>query len=95
MVNSQVPSESKPPRAQQKDLRKREIWNEVENHFQQLHGAAFGKVSGASDPSASPDGRKIAFTGSILDILEGNPYTRICVADIERGRIHIRDLWPQ
>ncbi|KAH8812139.1 acylaminoacyl-peptidase [Xylogone sp. PMI_703] len=94
MVNSQVPVMSSIPLAQQRDLRNTSIWRDVENHFQQLHGGAFGKVSGAIDPSASPDGRKIAFTGSIWDKLEGVPSTRICVADVERGTIETITYGP-
>ncbi|KAH8820217.1 acylaminoacyl-peptidase [Xylogone sp. PMI_703] len=94
MSTFQLPNLSPGSLAQHPDLRGTEIWKEVESHFQQLHGPAFGKVTGASDLTPSPDGSKLTFTGSILEKLEGTPYTRICLADIAKRTFTIITRGP-
>ncbi len=69
----------------QRDLTKTPRYREVEEHFRQALGPAFGHISGAADPDPAPDGGRIAFTGSRFDALEGQPTTRICVADVAGG----------
>jgi len=69
----------------QRDLRTTPLYQEIERHFLRIHEPAFGKTSWAFDAQASPDGTRIAFTGSRWDKLEGTPNTRICVADVASG----------
>src|SRR5205807_685911 len=45
----------------------------------------FGRITGAEHLAPSPDERVIAFTGSMMEKLEGTPTTRICLADVETG----------
>jgi dipeptidyl aminopeptidase/acylaminoacyl peptidase len=66
----------------QRDLTKTPRYREVEEHFRQALGPAFGRISGATDADPAPDGGRIAFTGSRFDALEGKPITRICVASV-------------
>jgi dipeptidyl aminopeptidase/acylaminoacyl peptidase len=68
-----------------RDLRETPLYKEMEEHFRKALEPAFGKVSDANDAAPSPDGARIAFTGSKLDRLEGTPSTRICVADVRSG----------
>lgn len=71
----------------ERDIRTTPLFLEVESHFRNVYAPAFGRVSGTSGPVASPDGRKIAFTGSKLDKLEGTPSTRVFVIDLETGEL--------
>jgi len=67
------------------DLRQTPLYREIEEHFHRALAPAFGRISNAADPSPSPDGRYVAFTGSRLDRLEGAPTTRVCLADVVAG----------
>jgi dipeptidyl aminopeptidase/acylaminoacyl peptidase len=69
----------------ERDLRETKLYREIEEFFRRIHEPAFGRTSGATDAEPSPDGRLIAFTGSRLDRLEGEPVTRVCVASVEGG----------
>lgn len=64
----------------ERDLRESPLYREVEEHFRKIHEPGFGKVTEPADPRPSPDGRWVAFTGSIWEKLEGTPRTRICLA---------------
>lgn len=78
-----------PPVAGTRDLRKAEVWAQVQDYFHQLHGPAFGRLSNADDLTVSPDRKKIAFTGSIWEKLEGLPATRICVLDVNTAKVDV------
>jgi dipeptidyl aminopeptidase/acylaminoacyl peptidase len=64
----------------ERDLRDSPLYQEVEEHFRKIHEPGFGTVTEPADPRPSPDGRWVAFTGSIWEKLEGTPKTRICLA---------------
>jgi dipeptidyl aminopeptidase/acylaminoacyl peptidase len=63
-----------------RDLRESPLYQEVEEHFRKVYEPGFGTVTEPADPRPSPDGRWVAFTGSIWEKLEGTPKTRICLA---------------
>jgi dipeptidyl aminopeptidase/acylaminoacyl peptidase len=64
----------------ERDLRDSPVYREVEEHFRKIYEPGFGKVTEPGDPRPSPDGRWVAFTGSLWEKLEGTPKTRICLA---------------
>ncbi|MDP9343137.1 MAG: S9 family peptidase [Actinomycetota bacterium] len=66
-----------------RDLRETPLYKDIEEHYRKLLEPAFGRISGAAGLAPSPDGRRIAFTGSKLSKLEGVPGTRVCVVDLE------------
>ena len=68
-----------------RDLRTSPLYQEVEEHFRKVFEPGFGRVTDASDPRPSPDGRWVAFTGSVWEKLEGTPKTRICLAPADGG----------
>lgn len=70
-----------------RDLRDSALYKEIEEHFRRALEPGFGRITGGSDLAPSPDGRRIAFTGSLMERLEGTPSTRIAVADVETGAI--------
>jgi dipeptidyl aminopeptidase/acylaminoacyl peptidase len=65
-----------------RDLRETPLYREVEEHFRKIHEPGFGNVTEPTDPRPSPDGRWVAFTGSLWEKLEGTAKTRICLADV-------------
>lgn len=44
--------------------------------------------------AVSPDGRSVAFSGVIVDRLEGAPTTRLCMADAEQGGLRVASSGP-
>jgi dipeptidyl aminopeptidase/acylaminoacyl peptidase len=73
----------------ERDLRTSPLYQEVEEHFRKVYEPGFGQVTEPSDPQPSPDGRWVAFTGSLWEKLEGTAKTRICLAATaaQRGRV--------
>ncbi|MFN2544733.1 MAG: prolyl oligopeptidase family serine peptidase [Actinomycetota bacterium] len=70
-----------------RDIRDTPLYREIEEHFTRRLGPGFGRVTGADHLAPSPDGLRVAFTGSKLEKLEGSPTTRICLADVESGEV--------
>ena len=68
----------------ERDLRESSLYGEVEEHFRKFYEPGFGKITEPSDPRPSPDGRWVAFTGSLWEKLEGGPKTRICLSSLGR-----------
>ncbi len=66
----------------ERDLRESPVYREVEEHFRKIYEPGFGTVTEPGDPRPSPDGRWVAFTGSLWEKLEGTPKTRICLAPL-------------
>jgi dipeptidyl aminopeptidase/acylaminoacyl peptidase len=73
------------PVPMERDLRTSPLYQEVEEHFRKVYEPGFGRVTEPSDPRPSPDGRWVAFTGSIWEKLEGTAKTRICLAAAPDG----------
>jgi len=70
----------------ERDLRTSPLYQEVEEHFRKVYEPGFGRVTEPSDPQPSPDGRWVAFTGSLWEKLEGTAKTRICLV-AQRGGV--------
>src|SRR4051794_15045745 len=68
------------------DVRDTPLYEHVSDLYRRLN-EPFGEVAGATDLSASPDGRRVAFTGTKRDSVETDPYTRVCVADLDTGTV--------
>lgn len=82
-------SQDKPgkPEVTGRDVRNTALYGDIHEFFTKVHGPAFGKVSDAADPSPSPDGSQIAFTGFVWEKLEGVPEGRICIAETSTGKV--------
>jgi dipeptidyl aminopeptidase/acylaminoacyl peptidase len=70
-----------------RDLRETALYKDIEEHYRKLLEPAFGRISGATGLAPSPDGRRIAFTGSKLAKLEGTPDTRVCLVDVDTHEV--------
>jgi dipeptidyl aminopeptidase/acylaminoacyl peptidase len=73
----------------ERDIRNTPSWTHMEEHFRAALEPAFGRISGAADPVALPDGRTVVFTGTMLERLEGIPTGRVCAVDINSGRLDV------
>ena len=80
---------SAPENFNQRDLRDTKLWRDLSKHFHDMMSPAFGKVSDASDPELSPDGRTVSFTGTIWTKIEGSPQKRVCVADVATSKMEV------
>ena len=69
----------------ERDLRESDLYRVIEALFRRALEPGFGRITGATDPQPSPDGRTVAFTGHRLDRLEGEPLPRICLVDVAEG----------
>jgi dipeptidyl aminopeptidase/acylaminoacyl peptidase len=76
------------------DLRQTPRYQEIEDFVRRTQEPAFGRISGALDPDPSPDGRRVAFTGTKLEGLEGVPSGRVCVADVETSTFEVLTAGP-
>ncbi|HWL37574.1 MAG TPA: S9 family peptidase [Frankiaceae bacterium] len=68
------------------DIRDTPLYADVADLFRRLN-EPFGEVNALTDPSPSPDGRKVAFTGSRRDVVDADPVSRVCVVDVETGEV--------
>ena len=78
-----------------RDLRETPLYREVEEHFRKAMEPGFGRVTEPSDPRPSPDGRWVAFTGSLWEKLEGSAKTRICLATSDGGSFRTVSTGPE
>ncbi|PGH36498.1 hypothetical protein GX50_00685 [[Emmonsia] crescens] len=57
------------------------LFQKTQAYFNNLIEPGFGKVTQASDPVSSPDGKLIAFVGQTWRKLKGRPESRICLIE--------------
>ncbi|KAH8808020.1 Alpha/Beta hydrolase protein [Xylogone sp. PMI_703] len=81
--SSQDPSTHKPNHRDylHQDLRKTTLWSEVDDYLNNIFTPKIDQVSAAADLAASPDGKQIAFTGTInsSNWRDSPPKKRICI----------------
>lgn len=68
-----------------RDLRSTTAYAEAEEFFRTWMEPGFGSPSNVLDPDPSPDGATVAFAGSSMDKLEGQPASRICLVSTATG----------
>ncbi len=78
----------------ERDLRDTPLYQEVEAFFRAALEPGFRRVTGLGDPEPSPDGRSIAFEGTILDALVGHGHTRICLAETDGDGFRVITAGP-
>ena len=76
------------------DLRNTALYKEAETLFQQLLKPGCGRPTGAAELTVSPDGQRIAFSGIMVEKLEGVPSSRICTADLQTGDLRVLSFGP-
>jgi dipeptidyl aminopeptidase/acylaminoacyl peptidase len=70
----------------QADVRDTPLWTAISDLYRRLN-EPFGEVASAADLSPSPDGTRVAFTGTKRDGVEVDPVSRIYVADLATGTV--------
>lgn len=78
----------------QRDLRQTPRFEDISSRFHEWLQVGSGEPAGFADVALSPDGRRIAGVSVLADRLEGIPPTRICIADVETGRIEVVSSGP-
>ncbi|HEY7668285.1 MAG TPA: S9 family peptidase [Actinomycetota bacterium] len=74
-----------------RDLRETPLYREIEDAYRRALEPGFGGSMGATDVQRSPDGRWLAFTGSVLEKLEGHPHGRIFLVPTD-GSTEAREI---
>lgn len=87
-------SQNRTLRLDSRDLSHTSLWAETEEYFHNLLAPGFGKVTGADDLIASPDGSYLAFTGTIQVQLNAAPYSRICLLEVASKALTIITQGP-
>src|SRR4051812_24679044 len=65
------------------DMRGTATWGLVEDHVRRSMSPAFGTAYTGIEPAATADGSRIAFTGSVLEQLEGLPRSGVFTVEGE------------
>ncbi|HEV2891827.1 MAG TPA: S9 family peptidase [Frankiaceae bacterium] len=68
------------------DVRDTDLYREVSDLVRRLN-EPFGEIGTATELTASPDGTRVAFTGTRRDSMETDPVSRVCVADLASGEV--------
>ncbi len=68
----------------QADVRDTALYREISDLWRRFE-EPFGTVSSFADGSASPDGTKVAFTGTRRASLDVDPVSRVCLLDVATG----------
>src|SRR5688572_15044029 len=78
----------------ERDIRATALFCEIERLCESLRQPGSGRISDAAEISLSPDGRYAAFSGSLMERLDGTPVTRICLIDLSNGETRILTEGP-
>src|ERR1700744_2641710 len=76
------------------DLRDSPLYERAHAIFGQVWNPGSGRASHASEVAVAPDGQHVAFSGTLLEVLEAAPTTRICMADTATGHLRIVSFGP-
>ena len=76
----------------QKDIRRTELYREAEALYRSVRKPGAGLISDAAE--VSTDGRRAVFAGTIVDALDGDPPTRICMTDLASGDTRVLTFGP-
>lgn len=80
----------------QQDLRQTALWAEVDDFVAKSIDPKIDQVSAATELAASPNGKKIAFTGIIYgaDWRQGPPKSKICLLHVETFSLEVITSGP-
>ena len=76
------------------DPRQTDPYRAVEAWYRRALEPSSGTISDATDLSPSPDGRWLAFTGTLFEDLDRKDVTRICMLDHRTGAVVVRTHGP-
>jgi len=76
------------------DARHSSLFEKAESLMRALRKPGTGQLSDAAEVSFAPDGSRIAFSGCLLDRLEGGFPTRICTTDVATGETRVLTFGP-
>lgn len=88
------PSSSARALAVRKDVRGSAIYAEIEGQARRYLRPGSGAFANVSEVAVAPDGNRAAFTGAMLEKLDGVPTTRIGLADMATGAVQVLTFGP-
>lgn len=77
-----------------RDIRDSALYREAEELCRVLRRPGTGSITDAAEICSAPDGRRVAFSGTIMDSLEGAPQTRICLVDLDSADTRVLTFGP-
>ena len=77
-----------------RDMRGTSLYREVEALYRAMKRPGTGRIVDASELNVSPDGRCVAFAGSMMQQLEGEAATRICLTELATGATRVMTGGP-
>jgi dipeptidyl aminopeptidase/acylaminoacyl peptidase len=78
----------------QKDIRSSVLYREAEALYTAIRRPGEALISDAAEVHAAPDGRHVAFAGTVIEALEGVSPTRVCETDLQSGRTRVLTSGP-
>ena len=78
----------------QMDIRGTDLYREAESLYKKLRRPGSGLLSTAADVHVDSTGRHAAFSGCLIDRLEGAPPTRICQINLKSADLRVLTFGP-
>ena len=76
------------------DPRSSATYAEIEGYAKAWWMPGSGVVRDLSELAVSPEGRRVACAGAMVDKLFGTPPTRICIVDLDNGALRVVTFGP-
>jgi dipeptidyl aminopeptidase/acylaminoacyl peptidase len=93
MRTSELPATiaSRKPDYTQQDLRETTLWKDIDKFLNHIYEPSIDKINNASELAASPDGKRIAFTGTIhgANWRDTPAKSKICIIDVETNALNV------
>jgi dipeptidyl aminopeptidase/acylaminoacyl peptidase len=77
-----------------RDIRGTALYKEAEALYRALRQPGTGQISDVQELHVSPDGHCAVFAGTVMDVLEGTPPTRICLVNLTSGDTRMVTFGP-
>src|SRR6266404_3880263 len=77
-----------------RDIRESQLYREAETLYTSIWQPGTGQISDALAICAHPEGDRAAFSGVIVDRLEGTPSSRICQVNLTTGKVRVLTFGP-
>jgi dipeptidyl aminopeptidase/acylaminoacyl peptidase len=77
-----------------RDIRATTLYRESEAFYAGVRKPGTGQISDAAEVNVSPAEASCVFTGTIVDVLEGAPPTRICRTELQSGYTQVVTFGP-
>jgi len=78
----------------EKDIRQSALYREAAALYEDMRRPGSGQISDAAEINCSPDAKRAAFSGALVEKLDGTPTTRICEVEFVTGETRVLTFGP-